>query len=342
MASALMQADDSPIISENNRISDLESQIISSQESMVRLNHELDNALLRITTLENICSENQIDLHEKRSRIKELINEIDEREETNERLTEELNDKNEKLNNLNEIINQLKEHIKQQNEKDKQYRFLFDDFGDMSINDIHSQIQFDRQLRKLLLDNYDYSLDDSPQDIIDQFHQNQRLKFYNLLQESLITEDISHLIDSDDILFELLTHLNSLSRLKETLSRDSKQLQHIRSILHLPMDNYDELINDLITKRECIEYLRSKIDTNPDLTDLGLIKHVLHDYFNFQQQQIDLKEYLELNNENEDEINYSRILIERCNQFKHVRTSMISMNFYRLFLFYLFLRLTKN
>jgi len=324
MSSALMEADDSPIISENH----FESQILSSQESMVRLNRELDNALLRITTLENICSENQIDLHEKRSRIKELINEIDEREETTERLTQELNDKDEKLNELNELINQLKEHIKQQNE---QYRVLFDDFGDMSINDLRSQIQFERQLRELILDNDDYSSNDSPQDIIDQYHQNQRLKFYNLLQESLITEDISHLIDSDDILFELLTRLNSLSRLKETLSRDSKQLQHIRSVLHLPIDNYDELINDLITKRECIKYLRSKIDTNTDLIDLDLIKHVLHDYFNFRQQQIDLKEYLQINNENEDDLNYSRILIERCNEFNHVRTFMISINFYRFF-----------
>jgi hypothetical protein len=295
MTSALMEADDSPIISEN----DLESQILSSQESMVRLNRELDNALLRITTLENICSENQIDLHEKRTRIKELINEIDEREET---LTQELNDKNELI---------------------KQYRVLFEDFGNMSTEDLRSQIQFDRQLRELILDNQDYSIEDSPQEIINQFHQNQRLKFHNLLQESLITEDISQLIDSDDILFGLLTRLNSLSRLRETLSRDSKQLQHIRSVLHLPIDNYEQIITDLLTKRESIEYLRSKIDINPDLTDLGLIKHLLHDYFNFQQQQIDLKEYLQINNENENDLDYSRILIERCNELNHVRAFRI-------------------
>ncbi|CAF3678412.1 unnamed protein product, partial [Adineta steineri] len=68
-----MEAEESSSInSENVRIAGLESQILNSQEITVRLNRELDSALLRITTLENVCSENQNDLHEKRLRIQQL------------------------------------------------------------------------------------------------------------------------------------------------------------------------------------------------------------------------------------------------------------------------------
>ncbi|CAF4127300.1 unnamed protein product, partial [Rotaria sordida] len=350
MASALMEAEEPSIVMDNARIVGLESQILNSQEIIVRLNRELDSALLRIATLENVCSENQNDLHEKRNRINDLIDEIDEREEMNERLKQELYEKDEKLKTLDNIIIQLKQHIKQENiDKEQrqthenihcqQCQFLLNEFGkiteNFSINNLHSQIIFDRQLCQLILhdlgnnnnnnNNYDYSLNNSPQEILDQYHKQERLKFHDLLQKSLITEDISNLIDSDDILFELLTHLNSLIRLKETLSNDSKELQHIRSLLHLTTDddnnnNNDEFIQDLINKRECIKYLRTKIDNNHNFTDYELIKHVLHDYFNFQQQQIEIKEYLHLNidNNNDNALNYSRLLIERCSEAIHV------------------------
>ncbi|CAF3710609.1 unnamed protein product [Rotaria sordida] len=349
MASALMEAEEPSIVMDNARIVGLESQILNSQEIIVRLNRELDSALLRIATLENVCSENQNDLHEKRNRINDLIDEIDEREEMNERLKQELYEKDEKLKTLDNIIIQLKQHIKQENiDKEQrqthenihcqQCQFLLNEFGktteNFSINNLHSQIMFDRQLCQLILhdlgnnnnnNNYDYSLNNSPQEILDQYHKQERLKFHDLLQKSLITEDISNLIDSDDILFELLTHLNSLIRLKETLSNDSKELQHIRSLLHLTTDddnnnNNDEFIQDLINKRECIKYLRTKIDNNHNFTDYELIKHVLHDYFNFQQQQIEIKEYLHLNidNNNDNALNYSRLLIERCSEAIHV------------------------
>jgi len=327
MTSAFMEAEDSSIISENTRIIGLESQILNSQEIIVRLNRELDSALLRITTLENVCSENQNDLHEKRIRLKQLNDEITEREETNERL-------NQKLSEKNHLIIQLEQEIE---DKNNQYQLLFNQFGDISTTELSYQIQFDRKLRQLILyelDNDDDNLlNHSPEAIIDQYNNNQRLKFHNLLQQCLTTEDISKFIDSDDILFELLTHLNSLSRLKETLSRDSKELYHIRSLLHLTNNNNDELINDLINKRQCIEYLRSKIDNNHDLTDFDLIKYVLHDYFNFQQQQNELKEYLQLNTDHDNVLNYSRILIERYTEAIHVRTFVISIDIYIFFLF---------
>jgi len=329
MASALMKAEDSSIISENARIAGLESQILNSQEIIVRLNRELDSALHRITTLENVCSENQTDLHEKRNRIKQLNDEIDEREEINERLNEE-------LKTSENLIIQLKQENKDKDYRNNQYQLLFNEFGDISMSDLRFQIQFDRQLRQLILHDLgdDFNLlNNSPQAIIEQYHNNERLKFHDLLQKSLITEDISNLIDSEDILFELLLHLNSLSRLKETLSRDSKELQHIRSLLHLKNENNDELINDLINKRECIEYLYTKMDTNHNLTDFELIKHVLHDYFNFQQQQNELKEYLQLNEDNDNDVNYSRILIERFTEAIHVRTFFIFIDLYILFLF---------
>ena len=50
----------------------------------------------------------------------------------------------------------------------------------------------------------------------------------------------------------------------------------------------------------------------------------LHDYFNFQQQQTDLKEYLQLNTDND--FNYSQILIERYSEAIHVRTFFISID----------------
>ncbi|CAF4124529.1 unnamed protein product [Rotaria sp. Silwood2] len=342
MASALMEAEEPSISSENARIAGLESQILNSQEIIVRLNRELDSALLRIATLENVCSENQNDLHEKRNRINHLNDEIDEREEMNERLKQELYEKDEKLKTLDNIIIQLKQHIKQEkvdkeqrqiheNMHCQQCQFLLDEFGktteNISIANLHSQIMFDRQLCQLVLHDLgdkNYSLNNSPQIILDQYHKNERLKFHDLLQKSLITENISDLIDSDDILFELLTHLNSLVRLKETLSQDSKQLQHIRSLLHLTNDNNDEFIKDLINKHECIEYLRTKIDNNHNFTDYDLIKHILHDYFNFQQQQIEMKEYLHLNidNNNDNALNYTRLLIERCSEAIHVGTEL--------------------
>ncbi|UJR14143.1 hypothetical protein I4U23_001137 [Adineta vaga] len=242
--------------SSDARIVGLEAQILNSQEVIVRLNRELDSALLRITTLENVCSDNQNDLHEKRSRIQQLNDELIEQEELTDHLRNEI---------------QTKE----------------------------SQITFDRELRELiqyeLNDTNENIVSESPQFILDQYHHHQRSKFYELLQQSLITEDISNLIDSDDILFELLIHLNSLNRLKETLSRDSKQLQHIRTLLHLTNDNDDELIKDFITKKECIEYIRTKVDNHHEMTDLELIKYVLHDYFNYQEQKIDLNDTIHMN-----------------------------------------------
>ncbi|CAF3560109.1 unnamed protein product [Rotaria sp. Silwood1] len=344
MASALMEAEESSIVSDNAHIVGLESQILNSQEVIVRLNRELDSALLRISTLENVCSENQNDLHEKRNRINKLNDEIDEREEMNERLRQEIYEKDEKLKSLDNIIIQLKQHIKQENidkEQRKTYenmhcqqcQFLLDEFEktteNFSITDLHSQIMFDRQLCQLILNdlgnNNNYSLNNSPQMILDQYHKNERLKFHDLLQQSLIADDILNIINSDDILFELLTDLNSLVRLKETLSYDSKELQHIRSLLHLTNNNNnDEFIKDLINKRECIEYLRTKIDNNHNFTDYDLIKNVLHDYFNFQQQQIEIKEYLHLNidNHNDNSLNYTRLLIERCNEAIHVEVEL--------------------
>ncbi|CAF3945710.1 unnamed protein product [Adineta steineri] len=319
-----MEAEESSSInSENVRIAGLESQILNSQEIIVRLNRELDSALLRITTLENVCSENQNDLHEKRLRIQQLNDEMIEQEESNDRLIQELQEKDERLQSLNDLIIQLKQHIKNGEEKQIDNNNIEHQVSeDTSSITSDLQIKFDQELRQLIFDelnNNDNLLDLSPQTIIGQYHDNERRKFHDLLQESLTTEDISHLIDSDDILFELLTHLNSLSRLKETLSRDSKELQHIRSLLRLRNDdNNDEKIKDLINKRECIEYLRQKIDSSSDLTDFDLIKNVLHNYFNFQQQQIDLKEYLHINNTNDNDINYLPILIERCNEANHI------------------------
>jgi hypothetical protein len=330
MTSALMETEDSSIVS------GLESQILNSQEIIVRLNRELDSALLRITTLENVCSENQNDLHEKRIRLKELNDEITEREETNEHL-------NKKLSEQNDLIIQLKQDIEDKDDQNNQYQLLFNEFGDLPAIELRYQIQFDRKLRQLILDDDDNLLNHSPETIIDQYNNKQRLKFHNLLQKCLTTEDISKLIDSDDVLFEVLTHLNSLSRLKETLSRDSKELYHIRSLLHLTNNNNDELINDLINKRQCIEYLHSKIDNNNNLTDFDLVKYVLHDYFNFQQQQNELKEYLQLNIDNDNVLNYSRVLIERYTEAIHVRTFIISIDFYIFFFcFYLKVQVELN
>jgi hypothetical protein len=326
MASALMEADESSSILENNRIAGLESQILNSQEIIIRLNRELDSALLRIATLENVCSENQNDLHEKRSRIQKLNDEINEREEDNERLRQDLFEKDERLKNLDNLILQLKQHIKQAKQENQ-------DEDERPTENHHelqdtSQIIFDRELRELILHDLDddtNSSNNSPQALIYQYHHNERLKFYNLLQESLTTDDITSLVDSDDILFESLTHLNSLMRLKETLSHDSKRLQHIRSLLHLTNDDNDEIIKDFVSKRQCIEYLHTKIDNDYNFTDFDLIKHILHHYFNFQQQQTDLKEHLKLNNDNND-VNYSRILIERSIEANHVRRFWFSMN----------------
>ncbi|CAF3908237.1 unnamed protein product, partial [Rotaria sp. Silwood2] len=148
-----MEAEEPSISSENARIAGLESQILNSQEIIVRLNRELDSALLRIATLENVCSENQNDLHEKRNRINHLNDEIDEREEMNERLKQELYEKDEKLKTLDNIIIQLKQHIKQEkvdkeqrqiheNMHCQQCQFLLDEFGktteNISIANLHS------------------------------------------------------------------------------------------------------------------------------------------------------------------------------------------------------------
>ena len=289
--------EDPSIILENNRIAGLEAQILSSQESLIRANRELDSALLRITTLENVCLENQTDLHEKRTRISELNDQITEYEQTNEHLIEELNDKNEKIENLNAIITQLKEHIKQKNDE------------------YTPDIPFNQQLRELILTDHSFSFN-SPEDLLHQYQHHQRSKFHDLLQESLITEDISQLIDSDDILFELFIHLNSLNRLKETLSRDSKHLQDIRSFLHLSIEYEDQSLQDLVNKRECMEYLRSKIEIDDPMSDLELVKYVLHDYFDYQQQKMEFKEYLQIHSE---ENSTWRILIERCERANHVR-----------------------
>ncbi|CAM4789639.1 unnamed protein product [Rotaria magnacalcarata] len=340
MASAFMEAEESTVGSDNARLAGLESQILNSQEIIVRLNRELDNALHRIATLENVCSETQNDLHEKRNRINRLTNEIDEREELNERLKQELYEKDEKLKTLDDIGVQLKQHIKQE-EKDKEERkiqetiscqqclLLFNEFRksseNISINDLHSQIIFDRQVSELIVDRLgdnNESSNESPQAIFEQYRKNERVKFHDLLQKSLITENISDLIDSDDILFELLTHLNSLVRLKETLSSDSKELKNIRSLLQLTDINNDYFIKDLVNKRECIEYLRRKIDNSHDFTDYELIKHVLHHYFDFQQQQDELKEYLHLNNDDNNELSYSRLLMDRCSEAVHVGTEL--------------------
>jgi chromosome segregation ATPase len=314
-----MEADESSVVLENTRITGLESQILNSQEIIVRLNRELDSALLRITTLENVCSENQTDLHEKRSRIKELNDEVNEREEINERLIQELSEKDERLSTLDDLITQLKQHIKQAKQENEETDENINGEVEDSSENSRSQILFDRQLRELILHDDENSSNSSPQAIIDQYQNNQRLKFHNLLEKSLTIDDMSNLIDSDDVLFEILTHLNSLMRLKETLSRDSMKLQHIYSLLHLTNENNDEVIEDLINKRECLEYLRAKVDDNQDLTDFDLIKHVLHDYFNYQQQQIELKEYFD----STDDLNYSGLLIERCTEAIHVRTFFI-------------------
>ncbi|CAF4376324.1 unnamed protein product, partial [Adineta steineri] len=195
----------------------------------------------------NVCSENQNDLHEKRSRIQQLNDEMIEQEESNDRLIQELQEKDERLQSLNDLIIQLKQHIKNGEEKQIDNNNIEHQVSeDTSSITSDLQIKFDQELRQLIFDelnNNDNLLDLSPQTIIGQYHDNERRIFHDLLQESLTTEDISHLIDSDDILFELLTHLNSLSRLKETLSRDSKELQHIRSLLRLRNDdNNDEKI----------------------------------------------------------------------------------------------------
>jgi hypothetical protein len=311
MASALMEAaDESSMVLENNRIAGLESQILNSQEVIIRLNRELDSALLRITTLENVCSDNQNDLHEKRHRIKKLNDEMNEREEENERLKQDLIKKDAKLQTLDELVIQLQQEINDEEEKQIEFQ---SEFGDAS------QILFDRDLRQLILRDLDDDNNDSPQAILDQYQNNQRLKFHDLLKKSLTTVDISTLIDSDDILFESLTHINSLIRLKETLSHDSKELQHIRSLLHLTNENNEELIKDLLNKRQCVEYLHTKIDNDYDFTDFDLIKHVLHIYFNFQEQQNNLKEYLQLDDDDNSDLNYSKILIERSIEANHVR-----------------------
>lgn len=242
-----MQADET---SSDDRITGLESQILNSQEVIARLNRELDSALLRITTLESVCSDNQTDLHEKRSRIQQLTDELIEQEEVNERLREDIQSK-------------------------------------------ESQIDFDRELHELIVNELDSNDGESPEHLLEQYRNHQRSNFRQLLQKSLTTDDISSLIDSDDILFELLTHLNSFSRLKETLSRDSQQLQHIRTLLHLTPDHTEEIIQDLLNKKECLEHLRMKMDKNHEMTDFDLIKHVLHGYFDYQQQELDLKDITE-------------------------------------------------
>ncbi|CAF1099022.1 unnamed protein product [Adineta ricciae] len=247
-----MQADESS--SNDDRIAGLESQILNSQEIIARLNRELDSALLRITTLESVCSDNQTDLHEKRSRIQQLTDELIEQEEVNERLRDDIRSK-------------------------------------------ESQIDFNRELHELVINELDSYNEESPELLLEQYRNHQRSKFHQLLQESLTTDDISSLIDSDDILFELLTRLNSFSRLKETLSRDSQQLQHIRTLLHVTPDHTDDIIQDLLTKKECLEHLRMKTDKNHEMTDMDLIKHVLHSYFNYQQQESDLKDITERYNE---------------------------------------------
>lgn len=337
MSSIVMETEEASTVSDNARIAGLESQVLNSQEIIVRLNRELDSALLRIETLENVCSENQSDLHEKRNRINDLTDDIDKQEQMIEQLQQESYEKDEKIKTSDDLIFQLKQHIKQENLNKEQRQtdannqcqhcqFLLNEFGhttdNFSITDLHSEIMFNKQLSQIILNDLNdnnYSSDSSPHEIIEISQRNARLKFHDLLQKSVMNEDITNFIDSDDILFELLTHVNSLVRLKETLSCDSKQLQHIRSLLHLT-DNYnDEIIKDLVSKRECMEYLREKIDKNHDLTDYDLVKQVLHDYFNSQQQRIELKEYLHLNADNDNDLNYSRILIERCSEAVHVR-----------------------
>lgn len=311
MAATLIEAEETSISSETNHIAGLEAQILNSQESLVRLNRELDSALLRITTLENVCSENQTDLHDKRQRIQQLDGEITEREEINERLTQELRDKDEQIENLSELILQLKEHIKQKNEE----------YTEMSNPELRVQNQFDQHLRELIVADHEFEFH-SPEDLLEQYQQYQREKFRDLLQESLITEDLSQLIDSEDILFELFTQLNSLNRLKETLSRDSQQLQHIRSFLHLSHEHEEQTLHELVDQHQCLEYLRNKINRHDSSSNFELIKYVLHDYFDYQQ----LKEYFHVNDNQQDEINYSKISIERCERAKHVRRFVIRIN----------------
>ena len=337
MAAALMETDEPSLAAVDPQIAGLESQVLNSQEIIVRLNGELDNAVLRINTLENICSENQTDLHNKRQKIKALGEEIDEREETNGRLLQESNEKDERIIALNELVGQLKDHIKQikhdeeqkreEQKQDDQARALLDELQDpssdnLSIAELRSQLLFDRQVRQLISADVH---EGSAQELVDQFRHQERVRFHELLQKSLSSEDISSLIDSDDILFESLTHLNSLVRLKETLSRDSMQLQHLRSLLQLNDDNPDETIPDLINKRECVNYLRLKIDNKENLTDLESIKLVLHDYFDYQQQQNELKEFLRAGDE--EDMSYVQILMERHTQLMQVRSLRIVRSF---------------
>ena len=58
-----METDEPSLSVADAQIAGLESQVLNSQGIILRLNGELDNASLRISTLENVCSENQIDLH---------------------------------------------------------------------------------------------------------------------------------------------------------------------------------------------------------------------------------------------------------------------------------------
>lgn len=326
-----MGTDEPSLAAVDPQIAGLESQVLNSQAIIVRLNSELDNAALQISTLKNVCSENQTDLHEKRQKIQNLIEEINEREVTNDRLSQESNEKEERITALNELVVQLKDHIKQikhdeeqrreqQQQQDDQARALLDELQDpssdnLSIAELRSQLLFDRQVRQMISADPHQG---SAQELVDHFRHQERVRLHDLLQKSLSSEDISSLIDSDDIFFESLAHLNSLVRLKETLSRDSMQLQHLRSLLQLNDDNPDEAIPDLINKRECVNYLRLKIDNKENLTDLESIKLVLHDYFDFQQQQRELKEFLHAGDE--EDVSYAQILMERQTQLMQVRS----------------------
>lgn len=309
MTSAFMEIEEPSVGSENARIAGLESQILNSQEIIVRLNRELDSALLRIATLENVCAEDQNDLHEKRNRINDLISDIDEREDMNERLKQELYEKDEKLKTLDDIIAQLKQHIKKEqrqiheNPSCEKCQWLLNEFGkssqDSSINDLHSQIAFDRKLSQLILtdlgNNNNESSNQFPETILSQYQKNMRLKVHHLLEMSLTTDHISDLIDTDDILYDLLTQVN-------TLLHDSKELKYIRSLLRLTDDNnHDEILQDLIQKRECIEHLRTNLQH--DLTD------------------------------NDTMLNYSKLLNERCSEAIHVRRFIIKIDLYIFFLF---------
>ena len=227
----LMDADDAASRSDATHLAGLESQILNSQEIIVRLNGELDSALLRIETLETFCSDYQDDLHEKRQRIKQLDEEINEREERNEILTQDLNDKDERLKHLDELILQLKQHIKQAKHDNEDEHDLPTD-----------QTNLERDLGQLMLRELGHDrppVDSSPDILLHEYHQHHRKMFRDLLERSLAPD----VVDPEDILFEPFTRLRDRQeqstrecmdylRIKIPDSHDRTDFDLVQAVLH--------------------------------------------------------------------------------------------------------------